>query len=326
MMAFDQTRAKQRRCYGAVVLIGAISLSSPCATAAPPITSAAFAPDGKQLVTGSTAGIAVWSWPDLQPLKKLATQLDHVHDLAFSPRGDLLAAVGGFPAEAGRLELWTWPEGKLQHSASPHDDVTYSVAWSSDGQKLATAGGDRKVLVHSLPPEGGTTNKLIGHSHGVLAVRYLPGDMSLVSAGRDQSLRLWEVGSGKALRTFDNHTGAVVGLAVRPGQTEGTAPWVASIGADRTLRFWQPTIGRLVRFAKLESEPLAIEWTADGARAVVSSVDGKLRVIDPDTVELLTTLPALDGWAYTLLRAPQTNTFLVAGNGGQMKAVAIGEE
>ena len=49
-------------------------------------------------------------------------------------------------------------------------------------------------------------------------------DITLVSAGRDQSMRLWDLASGKALRTFDNHTGAIVGLAVRPGLPAGSTP------------------------------------------------------------------------------------------------------
>ena len=44
---------------------------------------------------------------------------------------------------------------------------------------------------------------------------------------------------------------------------------VASASADRTIRIWQPTIGRLVRYVRLEAEPLSIAWL--GGRFRVSS-------------------------------------------------------
>ena len=48
------------------------------AAAAPPITAAAFTPDGKQVVTGSQAGIEVRSWPALTVTGHLKTDLSHV--------------------------------------------------------------------------------------------------------------------------------------------------------------------------------------------------------------------------------------------------------
>jgi len=313
-----------RRLLSLVAMVSVVPWTAAMAHAQPAITAAAIAPDGKSVAIGSQGGLVLYSFPELKAQRNLETRLDHIHDLAFSPRGDRLAAVGGFPAEAGRLELWSWPEGKLVAAATPHDDVVYCVGWTSDGSRLATAGGDRQVMIHSA--DGRPLQKLAGHSHGVLAVRFLAGDTRLVSAGRDQSLRLWDAGTGKSLRTFDNHTGAVAGLAVRPSSPDGAPPapdWVASIGGDRTLRFWQPTIGRLVRFARLESEPLAVEWAADGAKAVVACADGRLRVVDPDTAELTATILAIAGWAYTVSRTPESNAFLVAGEKGELRLVRL---
>src|SRR5262245_49760849 len=121
-----------------LLLVATSQLSS----AAPPITAAGFAPDGKSIVVGSQSGLRILSWPELVPRGSLATELDQVHDLAFSPRGDLLAAVGGFPADAGRVEFWAWPDAKLKRAANVHDDVIYAAAWNSLGDRLATAGGD----------------------------------------------------------------------------------------------------------------------------------------------------------------------------------------
>jgi len=78
---------------------------------------------------------------------------------------------------------------------------------------------------------------------------------------------------------------------------------------------WQPTIGRLVRFARLPVEPLALAWSADGKQIGVACIDGKLRIINANTVQIEQTLDAIDGWAYALA-ASRDGSFAVAGSDG----------
>jgi WD40 repeat protein len=199
---------------------------------------------------------------------------------------------------------------------------------------LVTAGADR--MVHMIDAKHGRLlEQLDGHSRPVLAAAWLADGCTLVTAGVDQTLRVWEpadmddsAGADSkrlvALRTFDNHTGAVHALAARPAAEGAGPPMLASIAADRTLRLWQPTIGRMVRFARLESEPLSLAWTRDGRRIAAGCVDGHVRVVDPDTAEIVADLAGIDGWAYTLVAAPdEDDAMLVAGADGQVAVVRI---
>ena len=227
-------------------------LVSQGATAAdPPITALAFSPQGNAVVIGSQAGLEVRFWPELKPNRTLATAMPAIHHLAFSSHGDVLAVGGGNPSETGGVELFAWPSGNLIRRCELHEDSVYAVAWSPAANAWATASLDRSAQIHES--DGPLAYLLQGHSGGVVDVGYLTDGRSLVTGGLDHSLRVWDASSGKILRRLDNHTGAVLGLAVRPAQAEGTLPMIASIGADRTLRLWQPTIGRMVRLARLES-------------------------------------------------------------------------
>jgi hypothetical protein len=62
---------------------------------------------------------------------------------------------------------------------------------------------------------------------------------------------------------------------------------VASISEDRTVRFWQPTLGRMVRFARFKAQPVAAQWTRDGKSLVVAFADRSVRRIDPDTARVV---------------------------------------
>lgn len=284
---------------------------------APPVTALAVAPDSKSVVVGSQAGVEVRSYPSLEPLRTLATELPNVHDLAFSPDGKTLAIAGGVPAKRGGVEFFSWPEGKRLRDAALHRDCVTKVAWRSDSKVLLAAGGGATVSLVEVD-SAKVLRTLDGHSKGVLAVAFLPGEGQLVSAGLDESVRLWDATTGEALRGFANHTRPVTDLAVRPGDAK--VPTVVSVSEDRTVRLWQPMVGRLVRFARLDTVPLAVAWSRDGTRIVTACKDGRVRVLDPDTMDVTATLDALDGVAYSLAVAPD-GAVLVGGQNGQVMRV-----
>jgi WD40 repeat protein len=289
---------------------------------APPITGVAFAPDGKSLVACSQAGVQVHDWPALNRLRVIRASVANLHCLAFSPNGRLLAVGGGDPAESGVIEILSWPTGKRVATLSKHTDSVRSVAWLSDSS-LVSASLDRSVKRWDVQKRG-VVETYQGHSRSVLALCLLGDGKTLVSGGEDQSLRVWTLEPRQLVRSMDQHTKTVNDLALRPAM-EGL-PMVASASADRTVRFWQPTIGRLVRFVRLQVSPLAIAWTPDGSRVVASCTDGQVRVIDPETVKVLKELPGVEGWAYSLAVHPSDGSLVVGGQNGQLRRVTMAQD
>ena len=86
---------------------------------------------------------------------------------------------------------------------------------------------------------------------------------------------------------------------------------LASAGTDATIRIWQPGIGRLVRFLRLESPPTCLLWDSSGEAILVGCEDGTVLAIDPDTVEVMAREKLCDDWIYSL--AWRTNGRLLAG-------------
>ena len=97
---------------------------------------------------------------------------------------------------------------------------------------------------------------------------------------------------------------------------------VATAAADRTIRFWQPTIGRMMRYIRLESEPLDIAWINE-SKIVASCVDGSARIVDTDNVKVVQTIPAIKGWAYSVAIHPDDGTCAIAGSGAQLQRVGL---
>lgn len=258
------------------------------------------------------------AWPKLEVQRELAVGFSHLCDIQFSPTGKNLAVVGGSPGLVGNLQFFSWPSGQASKRIDHGDDVINSVARKTDGSGLALGTAEHAVILTDA--NGRLERRLTGHSRSVLAVAFLPDNQSVLSTGRDQSVRLWKADDGMLVRTLDNHTAEVFDMAVRPGSH--SLSMIATAGADRTVRLWQPTIGRLVRFVRLESKPLAIDWTSDGAQILAACQDGHVRVVDPDTVEVLHDVPGIEGWAYCVAAAPNGHGAVIGGAGGQFQRVA----
>jgi WD40 repeat protein len=299
--------------------------------AAPPVTALTFAPDGNTVVVGSQAGLRLYALSDLRtPMASFDALPPAIHDVQFSASGDRLLVAGGIPGESGRVVLFDWPARERLWDREHAADVVYAVDWSADGSGIAAASheGVGRVLTSA---GGDVQQRLTGHSAGLVDVVWVD-DQHVLTAGRDATLRLWEASTGALLRTFNNHVGSLAGVALRPADptraTPSRLPLVSSIGVDRTIRFWQPTIGRLVRFLRLETaRPVTAVWLPGGARLLVGTTAGQILLVDPlaTTIEQTWKVapPGEDVWITALAVGPDGREMVVGDSRGVVRTVTL---
>lgn len=288
-------------------------------TVMPPITTLAFTNDGKYVVAGSQVGLQVYEWSTLSLKRTISVTPRNIHDLAFSPDNKWLAVGGGNPSVEGIVEILSWQEGVSHSILKGHLDSVMTVTWR-DASSIASGSMDRNIILWNVS-DGTEIRRLKGHSRGVSSLCFMQDKKLLISTGIDQNVRVWDVTTGELIRSMNNHTHTVHNLALRPNAT--SLPMIASVSDDRTVRLWQPTIGRMVKFARLNVVPLNLVWLNDGSKVVTSCIDGSVRMIDPDSVEITDEIVGIEGWAYSLNIHPTDSSIAIGGENGQIKRIII---
>lgn len=279
--------------------MGATAFSRPAFAAgtSPPVTAVAFSHDGETIFRGSQSGLEWVSAKSGDVVHLQDVDFDNIHSISRVGQSNHIAIAGGTPGEFGGVALLDTKTRQVVHRTEFGSDVVYDLCVTTDGKRLVAAGGDEVCsvfLVKSKQPALRYTK----HSRAVTASVWLADNSTIVSAGRDQTLRVWDADNGDTKRTLHHHSRDVTTLANRP-TTDGL-PMIASASKDRSVRFWQPTIGRMVRFARLPATPLCIAWVQQGEMLVAGCSDGSARLIDPTTVNLVKTIEVSEGWLYAV--------------------------
>lgn len=261
-------------------MLAFFAVSLEMAKAQSPITALTFSVDSQRVLIGSQQGIRIKDWPGLGNTESKRIEMDCIHDLSFSPDGQYLLIAGGNPGSAGMIQLRSWPDFDLVRSWNEHKDVVYAVSWRGDGREWVSASWDGYCRVCKVDALASHVT-MQDHSGPVFAATYLASGQ-IASSGADGTIVIWDSTSGLLSKVLRQHTGGIHALAWRSGDLvkEGER-LLASASEDRTVRFWQPSIGRLVRFKRFQSTPRSIAWTKDGRWLMVGCDDGSVFQLDP---------------------------------------------
>jgi WD40 repeat protein len=168
-----------------------------------------FHPDGRQCVFAATNAESSWlSFLELAddravPVSTLALETNYLRlpaVLRYHPTGKVLAECAPPSFE---VRLWDPSHGLAERLYYP--DAVRDLAWHPDGTMLAVAGDDHKVHVERFPAmddlrsSAARRESYAGHEGAVRSVAFSSGGDRLASLGADLTLRVWNLGTKRAL-------------------------------------------------------------------------------------------------------------------------------
>jgi WD40 repeat protein len=250
-----------------------------------------FLPDRKLLITVSDDGeIRVWDVVGTNissrglPIKPKYT--------ALSSDGKVLAGAG----EGGPIRLWDVNTGK-EVITLKGDPAIQAVTFSPDGKLVATGTAPGTVRVWEA-----STGQAIIRMEPARADRTFPGDLratpwvvesdqsiafspdgKLIACGTGESLvSLWDVATGKELRSLSHVVGHVGVVAFSPDGKE-----LITAAGDKVLRIWEVSTGKQVHSLDVgDGSIIGVAVSPDSKRILTISGDGSIKLWPPGDLKL----------------------------------------
>jgi WD40 repeat protein/serine/threonine protein kinase len=240
------------------------------------VTSVAFSPDGRRIVTASVDQTAkVWEAASGRELLTLKGHAGGVRSVAFFSDGQRIV-TGSIDQKA---KLWDAASGREILTLKGHSAPINSVASSLDGERVVTGSGDRTAKVWEAA-SGRELLTLKGHSAPINSVAFSPDSQRIATGSQDGTARVWEAASGQELLTLKGHAGVVVSVAFSPDGRQ-----IITGSEDQTAKLWDAASGRELLTLKGHSGWI---WSAvfspDGQRIATGSSDETAKVWEPASI------------------------------------------
>jgi WD40 repeat protein len=251
------------------------------------VVSVDVSADGKWLLSSSWDQTSrLWEVETGRELLQFSGFRDSVLASAFIPRSDLVVTAG----EDKVAHIWDIKSGNELLRLQGHGAPINAIAIGRSGKILATAAGyvpadikpDQTVRLWNLQ-DGTQIATLAGHKSSVVAVKFLPDELAVVSGSLDGTVRRWNVSTGHEERRVTFPNSEITSLAVSPDGKQ-LAVGVDS-GDGRIAIVAAASMSVISRIGT--HGPSALAYSPDGTLLVTASQDGTIQTWETKTLSLV---------------------------------------
>lgn len=183
---------------------------------------------GRLFSAASDSRIMVWDPRSGERLMTLQRAQGAFHDLSLSPDGSRLASS----SSAGEVIIWNLSSGEPERVFALWDGRTLrKVQYVDGGRSLAVLVGGEAIQILDL--ESSELTDLAGHEQRIKDITASPAGDRLASVAFDKTVKIWDVRTGRLLRTLTGHTDRVRSVAWSP---DGTRLATGSTGG--LIKLW----------------------------------------------------------------------------------------
>ncbi len=123
----------------------------------------------------------------------------------------------------------------------------------------------------------------LGHSEWITSVTVSADERFVASASLDGTIKLWDIASGRLLRTLIGHSDVVESISTSPYGT-----FLVSGSADTTVRLWDVASGRCMKtFFGHSGNVYSVNFLSDGETVVSGSADTTIQFRNVKTFKLI---------------------------------------
>ena len=272
------------------------------------VYATAFTPDGRQLLSGGRDNqLAIWQADGKRRyyMLNLGSAIQKIKCSADSRRALAVSSDHG-------LFLINLSNGSVAATITAPGATITAADFLVGPRRLVYGATDGKLTVcdadgtHSGPG-------IFAHRGGVNAVCAIPELNRLVTAGNDNTVKIWLADTLQLLRTIDMPTASINALAVASNSAV-----IATGGGDNRVRLWNIDTGGLLATINGFAEPVTtLAFAADG-HCLLTASGNRLWLCDPVTTQTIKTFELDAGAvAYAAAFAPDGKTVAI-GDGNNL--------
>lgn len=190
---------------------------------------------------GADANIIVWNVASGAKLHVLKGHIRGILDLAIDPYSSSSEEIVLFSASSDReIRSWKIMQTSAQEIAAPilaHATSVNKLRFEGDVNSegdLWTASAD-KTAAHLVRSRNWESDTTLQHPDFVRDVVFSPQDNFVVTACRDEEVRVWNASSGDLACVYSGHYEEVTGLTLTKGEGGNR---IVSVSIDGTVRVW----------------------------------------------------------------------------------------
>lgn len=244
------------------------------------VDAAAFAPDGRSVLSTGFDVTVLWDAEDGHDIFKLTDACKHAA-AAFKPDGRIAALSCG----DGSIQLWDMQTGSKLRTGFKKSKGAYWLAFSPDGKTILADYGGEEVILWDLETER-ILRVFNGRGTSRHSVVFSPDGRGIISGAADNKLVLWDISNERELRSFSGHSASVVSIAF-----SGDGKFIASGSEDKTAQLWDAENGRALKtFDGHGSTVLSAEISPDDHTLLLRGY-GDARLFQIDSGEEIRTFP-----------------------------------
>jgi len=292
-----------------------------------PLRGSAFSADGKVLATGGDqANVQLWDVKTGRPLQS-EVGTSSIARLVFVGNSNVLSA-----ANDRSITLWeTNPAWKFVGRIGPQADAPLEtgsssligrvlcLAFNPSGTLLATGGGEPsrsgELKLWNIPAFTLDREIKDAHSDTVFGVEFSRDGKYLASGAADKFLKVFDVATGKFVRSFEGHTSHVLGVSWK---ADGSS--LASAGADNQIKVWNFETGEQTRsIATCPKQVTSIHFIGTEGETVSAGGDKTVRFHNASDGDNYRTFAGGTDYMYSAAAARDGSIVVASGEDGVLR-------
>jgi WD40 repeat protein len=242
------------------------------------IVGLSFMTDVSKVATaGADKTAKVFTVADGKPVTNVALA-GPAQAVAISPNGTRLA-VAFLEGTANKLRIYDAVTGRELQALPDAAGPVRSLFFLADNRTLVAAGDDKAVTMHDVA----VTGAFAVHAGGAIGIALHPATPQALTAGADKTVKLWDLATGKEVKTVATLPDAISSMTPSRDFT------LVAVTAGKNAKVFQLSDNKELASIAHPADVVSVNFSADKTRLITGSADNLARVWEIQTGRLLQT-------------------------------------